>query len=110
MQTTAALLIWAAAGAVAPTVPVPAAPVAAAPATAATPVERGEPTVQRNVAEDDHVRIEEVRVRGESRSIVVKPKTAGAKEYEIEPSTGANDPSQRNRRAAGERVWRIFSF
>ena len=105
MQTTAALLIWAAAGVAAPTASAPSAPV-----PAATPAERGEPTVQRNVAEDDHVRIEEVRVRGESRSIVVKPKTAGAKEYEIEPSTGANDPSQRNRRAAGERVWRILSF
>jgi hypothetical protein len=110
MQSTAALLIWAAVAVAVPAASAPTAPGAPAQATAATPAERGEPTVQRNVAEDDHVRIEEVRVRGESRSIVVKPKTAGAKEYEIEPSTGANDPSQRNRRAAGERVWRIFSF
>ncbi len=100
MQTSAAILLWAAAGVAAPAASVP----------AATPAERGEAAVQRNVDEDEHVRIEEVRVRGESRSIVVKPKTAGAKEYEIEPSTGANDPSQRNRRAAGERVWRLFSF
>jgi hypothetical protein len=103
MQSTAALVIWAAASVAAPApATVPAAPAALA--------EAGEPTVQRRVSEDDHVRIEEVRVRGESRRIVVKPKTAGAKEYEIEPSTGAADPSQRNRRAAGERVWRIFSF
>jgi hypothetical protein len=108
MQTTAALLLWAAAGVAAPPASVPA-PVPA-PVHVATPAEPGEPTVQRNVAEDDHVRIEELRVRGESRSIVVKPKIAGAKEYEIEPSSGANAPSQRNRRAAGERVWRIFSF
>jgi hypothetical protein len=103
MQTTAALVIWAAAIVAAP------AP-ATAPVATAGRAEAGEPTVQRRVAEDDHVRIEELRVRGESQRIVVKPKTAGAKEYEIEPSTGASDPSQRNRRAAGERVWRIFSF
>jgi len=82
----------------------------AAPETAALPALPGEPAVQRKVAEDDNVRVEELRVRGETQRIVVKPKAAGAREYEIEPSTGAADPSQRNRRAAGERVWRIFSF
>jgi hypothetical protein len=66
--------------------------------------------VLRRVSEDDNVRIEELRVRGESQRIVVKPKAAITKEYEIEPRTGATDPSQRNRRAAGERVWRIFTF
>jgi len=104
MQSLAALVIWAAAATAAPP------PQARAPTAAPAATLPGEPTVQRRVAEDDHVRIEETRVRGESQRIVVKPKSAGVKEYEIEPSTGANDPSQRNRRAAGERVWRLFSF
>ncbi len=64
----------------------------------------------RRVEEDDQVRIEETRARGESQRIVVKPKTAGAKEYEIVPATGAVDPSQRHRRGTGERVWRVLSF
>ncbi|HEY6134299.1 MAG TPA: hypothetical protein VIW70_09990 [Rubrivivax sp.] len=104
MQSLAALVISAAAAAASSPPP------ARAPTAQPTQTVPGEPTVQRRVAEDDNVRIEETRVRGESQRIVVKPKTAGAKEYEIEPSTGANDPSQRNRRAAGERVWRIFNF
>jgi hypothetical protein len=42
--------------------------------------------------------------------VVVKPKMAGAKEYEIAPITGATDPSQGRRSSAGERLWRFFSF
>ena len=76
---------------------------------AAEPVP-GEPVVERRVAEDEQVRVEELRVRGETRRIVVKPKTAGAREYEIVPSSGANDPSGTRKGNAGERVWRIFSF
>jgi hypothetical protein len=100
MRSTTAILLVCAAAAGSVVMAAPAQPTA----------EPGEPSVQRRVSEDDHVRIEELRVRGESQRIVVKPKTAGAKEYEIEPRSGATDPSQRNRRAAGERVWRIFSF
>ncbi len=70
----------------------------------------GEPAVERHVSEDDQVRVEELRVRGETRRIVVKPKGSGAKEYEILPSSGANDPSGSRKGNAGERVWRIFSF
>ncbi len=66
--------------------------------------------IDRRIEEDDQVRIEETRARGESQRIVVKPKMAGAKEYEIVPATGAVDPSQRHRRGTGERVWRLFSF
>jgi hypothetical protein len=55
---------------------------AAAPAApAAPPPQAGEPAVERRVVEDDQVRIEELKVRGETRRVVVKPKTAGAKEY-----------------------------
>ena len=83
---------------------------AAAAPTTTTPPLAGEPAVERRVVEDDQVRIEELKVRGETRRVVVKPKTAGAKEYEIVPITGATDPSQGRRSSAGERLWRFFSF
>jgi hypothetical protein len=83
---------------------------AAAPATPVAPTPAGEPAVERRVVEDDQVRIEELKVRGETRRVVVKPKMAGAKEYEIAPITGATDPSQGRRSSAGERLWRFFSF
>ena len=70
-----------------------------------------EPKVQHTVIEDDHVRIEELRVRGLSTSLVVKPKNAA--EYEIVPVPGGRDPSQGrggSRGAAGQRVWNVFKF
>ena len=70
----------------------------------------GEPRVSRQVAEDEHVRIEELRVRGESRQITVQPKLGGSRPYEIAPSSGALDPSQRGRRAPGTSQWRVLSF
>jgi hypothetical protein len=39
----------------------------------------GEPAVQRKVTEDDGVRIEELRVRGETQRIVVRSKVGGAR-------------------------------
>jgi hypothetical protein len=78
-------------------------------AAASAPPAR-EPESRMRIDEDDHVRIEELRVRGESRRIVVRPKTPGAKAYEIVPASGARDPSKADGRAGGERVWRIFSF
>jgi hypothetical protein len=82
---------------------------------AASPVralEVKEPQVQHIVVEDDGARIEELRVRGQTQRIVVKPKNA--REYEIVPSTSGRDPSQ-NRGgqqpgAAGQRVWNLFRF
>jgi hypothetical protein len=72
-----------------------------------------EPAVQRTVLEDDNVRIEELRVRGVNQRLVVRPK-ANAKgqampEYEILPAEPGRDSAQ-DRRAAGQRVWRLFSF
>ena len=77
---------------------------AAAPAVAAP-----EPLVERQVLEDDNVRIEELRVRGVNRRLVVRPKAAGSVEYEIIPEAPAQDASQ-DKRSAGQRVWRLFSF
>jgi len=71
-----------------------------------------EPKVQRIVIEDDAVRIEELRVRGQTQRIVVKPKNAA--EYEIIPAAGGRDPSQNRANsqpgAAGQRVWNILKF
>ena len=83
----------------------PAAPLPGAPAAAP-----GEPKVSVNVAEDEQVRIEEVRVRGESRRIVVKSKLPGVAEYEIAPASAAVDPSQRGRRPPGSSQWRVLAF
>ncbi|NBU88325.1 MAG: hypothetical protein EBS16_03790 [Betaproteobacteria bacterium] len=69
-----------------------------------------EAKVERLVIEDDQVRIEELRVRGESQRIVVKLKGSGGREYDIVPPTGASDPSQRLKAPAGSALWRLFSF
>ena len=70
-----------------------------------------EPKVQHTVIEDDKVRIEELRVRGLSTRLVVKPKHAA--EYEVVPTPGGRDPSQGrggSQGAAGQRVWNLFKF
>ena len=86
---------------------------AAAPPTVAAPNRAGppEPQVQRIVSEDDQVRIEELRVRGLTQRVVVKPRHAA--EYEVVPTAGGRDPSQGrsgSQGAAGQRVWNFFKF
>ena len=68
-----------------------------------------EPAVQRSVQEDDHVRLEELRVRGVNQRLVVQPKAASAPAYEILPADPGRDAAH-DRRSAGQRVWRLFSF
>ncbi len=70
-----------------------------------------EPAVQKSVAEDDNVRIEEVRVRGQTQSITVTSKIRGHKgsQYEIVPPSGARDPSVAGS-SNGQRVWHLLSF
>lgn len=65
-----------------------------------------EPDVHRPVLEDDNVRIEELRVRGQTQRIVVKPKSADARPYEILPA----DPAEPRRAGAGQRVWPLLRF
>jgi hypothetical protein len=69
-----------------------------------------EPDVQRIVKEDDNVRIDELRVRGQTREIVVQHKALSGSRYEILPGEGGRDPSTQDGRGAGQRVWRLFSF
>lgn len=84
---------------------------------AATPVAQAagsaprsaEPEARRVVLEDDAVRIEELRVRGQVQKISVTPKTAGARPYEIVPPDASRDASQ-PRSLSGQRVWNLFSF
>jgi hypothetical protein len=82
-------------------------------AEAAVAGQRPEAKVQRTVVEDDATRIEELRVRGELRSVTVQPKGAIRRGYEILPPDGARDMSESagsGRGAAGKRVWRVLNF
>lgn len=71
-----------------------------------------EPVTQRIVVEDEGARIEELRVRGQTRRIVVKPRHAA--EYEIVPANAGRDPSQNRANgqpgASGQRVWNLLRF
>ena len=68
-----------------------------------------EANTQRLVAEDDQVRIEELRVRGLTQALTVQPKLAGAPRYDNLP-TPAGEPNAPGRGAAGQRVWPVLSF
>jgi len=91
----------------------PAAALAAELGPEAPPPRVPEPNVQRTVIEDDANRIEELNVRGQTRSIVVTTKGALAGSYEIhmgDPSRDLSDGAGARRGAAGQRVWRLMSF
>jgi hypothetical protein len=86
----------------------PAAPAATAPAAAPA-----EPRVQNIVIEDEGSRIEELRVRGTTQRITVKPKVGTTQGYEIIVGDGSRDLSDgvnTSRGAAGKRVWHLLSF
>lgn len=90
------------------------APVAATPASApATVAERGEPDVRYSVIEDDGARIDELRVRGQTQQVVVKPKVGLTKSYEILVNRGgrlSEDSTGGATGAAGKRVWNVLKF
>ena len=71
-----------------------------------------EPAAQRIVVEDAGARIEELRVRGQTQRIVVKPRRAA--EYEVVPANAGRDPSQNRANgqpgAGGQRVWNLLKF
>ena len=68
-----------------------------------------EPRVQQLVAEDDKVRIEELRVRGQTQRITVSPKGDGARPYEIHTAPAGSDPSK-GREGVGQSVWPVLTF
>ncbi len=65
--------------------------------------------VQRLVSEDDQVRIEELRVRGQTLRLSVQSKGTGAPGYDILPPAAGQDLSK-SRDATGQRVWPVLSF
>jgi hypothetical protein len=74
-----------------------------------------EPKVEKTVAEDDQVRIEELKVRGEAKKVTVKNKITKAPDYEIVVNdagresaggTGTGLPKS----GSGTRVWNVFKF
>ena len=87
---------------------------AAATATPSTAVagRSGEPNVRLTVIEDGGSRVEELKVRGETRRIVVQSKLGGGR-YEIIPADGGRDLATgptTPRGAVGQRVWRVLQF
>jgi hypothetical protein len=72
-----------------------------------------EPNVQRTVIEDDANRVEELKVRGQTRSIVVTTKGPIPGSYEIfigDPSRDLSDAAGSRRGATGQRMWRVLTF
>jgi hypothetical protein len=70
-----------------------------------------EPVVQHTLAEDDAVKIDELRVRGQVQRLQVTPKTAGAPAYDIVPDNRQSATTASGARdATGQRVWTLFSF
>lgn len=61
------------------------------------------------VVEDDNVRIEETRSRGQLQRIVVHTRLGGARSYEIVVGSPGRDLSQ-DRGAVGQRAWSLLTF
>jgi hypothetical protein len=73
------------------------------------PQRGGEPVVLRIVSEDESVRVEELRVRGQTRRIVVRSKLPGVPAYEIGTAADGRDLTQ-DRRSEGRSLWQLLSF
>jgi hypothetical protein len=85
-------------------------PAASAAQAEAAPQRGGEPAIRRSSVEDDNLRVDELRVRGETKRITVQGKRGGPTSYEIVPAEGGRDPSSNAKGSAGQRVWQVFSF
>jgi hypothetical protein len=86
-----------------------------APADAATPAAAGRPDqrIERIQIEDAGTRIDELRVGGQTKSIVVSPK-GGMPAYDVLPG-GTNRNLTRGERgngttSGGTRVWKLLDF
>jgi uncharacterized protein (DUF58 family) len=70
-----------------------------------------EPKVERTVSEDDQVRIEELKVRGETKKVTVKHKNSRAPDYEIVVNdAGRESAGGSGKSGSGTRVWRVLNF
>ncbi len=73
----------------------------------------GEPNVKHTVIDNDSTHIDELKVRGHTQRITVKPKIASLRSYEIITGDGSRDLSDganTSRGATGKRVWNVLSF
>ena len=87
----------------------PAAPVRAE-AQVASPTE---PAVQHIVIEDKGSKIDELRVRGQTRHVIVTPKVGVTKSYEITVSRTGRIPVEGAAGidgTVGQRVWNVLAF
>jgi len=73
--------------------------------------------VERIVGEDDHIRVEELRVRGQTQKVTVQLKNSVFPDYEILISEAgyALSPTKRFGQSStegptGKRVWRVLDF
>ncbi len=82
---------------------------APAPSSSQVPQRGGEPQVKRIVSEDESMRIDELRVRGITRRVVVQSKLPGAPAYEIGSASDGRDLTQ-DRRSEGRSLWQLFAF
>ena len=79
----------------------------------AAPRATNEPEVRRYSAEDQHVKIDELRVRGVTQRAVVTPKGAdgeAGRPYQVLMAPGGHDTSGEHRDASGQRVWTVLTF
>ena len=91
--------------------PAPAQAPARVPSAASAPAPaHPDPSIRRTVVEDDQVRIEELRVRGQLQRITISPKASGVRPYEIAPPDSGRDPSQQTKGISGHSLWQLFSF
>jgi hypothetical protein len=67
-----------------------------------------EAAASRSVVEDDNVRIEELKVRGQVQRITVHSKLRGVAPYQIMPPNAARAPAAPGQ-VAGQRLW-SFDF
>lgn len=90
--------------------PLPAvkAPVASASAAAGGRDDAGSPA-RKTVIEDKSVRIEETRLGGQARRIVVQSKVGGSRPYEITVGPSGRDVNK-DHGYAGQSTWSIFDF
>jgi len=81
----------------------------AASAAASAPAKRTPVAAQVQVIEDDNVRIEELRVRGQLQRVTVQHKNGRGKGYEIIVPPGGKDSLQQGG-ATGQSAWSLFAF
>ena len=78
-----------------------------------TAANASEPNVKYVVIDDDSTHIDELKVRGHTQRITVKPKIAALRGYEIITGDGSRDltdGANSSRGATGKRVWNVLSF